>query len=237
MVQLPIHYAELETLYLQTLGQAAIPTLALVAPKGGEGVTSLAYALVRRSAAAGIKSLIVETNMAAPVLAQQLRLTTRSWSPDTAISDLPIQRIENTEVYVLPAPPIIDLSWSFRDLNKLRGMLESLNTLFPALILDTSPVLNRNRGNIPANIIAAAANTAVMVTLAGQTREMQVLEAKQDLDTSGAALIGTVINDRFSPALSDELCRETQRLEKYFPGWMAHLRSWLQTTPLLNQEI
>lgn len=45
------------------------------------------------------------------------------------------------------------------------------------------------------------------------------------------------MNDRFTPGLKEELIRETHRLDRLLPKWMAKLRDKFNRMVLLNQEL
>ena len=60
MKKLPIHYLEVEELFLKTLNRPDIRSLAVTSANSSEGVSTIAYTLSKRAKAAGKKTLLVE---------------------------------------------------------------------------------------------------------------------------------------------------------------------------------
>lgn len=235
MISLPIHYVELENVYARTLG-GGVSSLALASAQGDEGVSTLAYALARRAAAAGKKTLLIDFNLARPSVGERLALQSGEWVPDSASSTSAIIEFPSTGLAFLPATESRD-SLNFRDVNTLRNGIARWAEDFDCIVADTSPLNRHNQQNIPPDIVCAACEATLLVVLAGRTTENQVLEANGRLAVAGARLAGSVLNDRFSPPLSDELCRETRRFERWAPKLMDTLRRRIWSSALLNQEI
>ncbi len=98
MQDLPIHYAEVEAIYNQTVG-SGYKTLAITSSKAGEGKTTIAQAIVERAQVIGKKVLLVEMNTFNPVLSEKLRLNmTRPVTSNEIIA------IEEKGYSLLPAP-------------------------------------------------------------------------------------------------------------------------------------
>ena len=101
MKELPIHYAEVEAIYNQTIG-AGYRTIAVTSAKAGEGKTTVAQAIVERAQAVGKHVLLVELNTFNPVLSERLR---KSMSNEVAANE--IVAIESKGYSLLPAPESI----------------------------------------------------------------------------------------------------------------------------------
>lgn len=235
MIPLPIRYIELENVYAQTF-RSETRSVAVTAPQGGEGVSTLAYALARRAAAAGKNSLLVDMNLARPSIAGRFGLHCKEWSPEEDSSRQAIETFPSIFLSILPAPKRAR-SWAFRDPRTLRDCIERWTEDYDFVVIDTSPINRSNQGNIPSDLVCAACDATIMVALSGRTTENQVIEARGRLVAAGARLTGGVMNDRYMPHLADELCRETYRLERWLPNLMEMLRHKIRKSSFLNQEI
>ncbi len=234
--QLPDSYAELETIYRQSLDNAS-ESLAIVGPNGGEGCTSLILAMASRAAAAGEQVLVLELNFASPRLALYADRHAGNWDLKTPAANMPVLHHSKSGVNLLPAPLRVSNIHQFRDPQALRHLLENLLKIYTKVLIDCSPVNRQNRNNLPAETIAAQADTTLLLTLAGHSQESQILEAKERLSLTGANLIGCVINDRENPGLASELARETRRLDRYLPNMMHKIRQGISQSRIINQRI
>lgn len=235
MQQLPIHYEELEAVYTASIGQGN-KSVAVVSAVRGEGVSTLAYALARRAAANGKKTLLVDFNTARPSVAPRLGYADVAWRPaETSWQDAAIDC--GIGLSLLPAPVGSEGVLNLREVSRLRALIDEWSAAFEAVIFDTSPLTSANQANIPAERVAAVADGSILVTLAARTAETKVTEAVSKLRSADARLIGSVLNDRYNPGVADELCRETHRLDKFLPTLMAAARRIIRAHPFLNQEI
>lgn len=226
MSELPIHWAELEAVYARTVG-SGVRTLAVTAPEGGEGVTTLARALAERAAAVGIQTLYIDFNLNRPMIPGGSGLE----SEDT--DQTLILPTGSAGLDVVPAPTRAANLLTLRDPARLRTALAGELAGYDLIVFDTSPVNAANRGNIPAEAVAAACDATLLVVLSGRTRTAAAQAAAERLRTAGARLTGIVMNDRFAPTLADELCREAARLGRWLPGLSGRLQRWLRRRPFL----
>ncbi|HEY5789993.1 MAG TPA: capsular biosynthesis protein [Gammaproteobacteria bacterium] len=230
---LPIHYAELESIYHRTLARGT-RALALTCAAGGEGVTTLARALAERAAAGGRRTLLVDTNLAHPALHGHYGSPREAWSPADYADALHLADVPGL---TLLTAPLDGGEFGFRDPGALQAALHDWLQSFDVVIADTSPVNRRNRRNIPAEAVCGAFPATLMVVLAAATPESALVEAHQRLAAAGATLAGAVLNDRHLPGLASELCRETRRLDRLLPRTMAWARAAIGRSALLNQPI
>jgi Mrp family chromosome partitioning ATPase len=234
---LPINYQEVEAVYNTTIPSNSIQTVAVVGADGGEGVSSMAITLAIRAARAKRQVLLLELNMANPDLAARFGLERQPWTVDIEPEDLPIVKLQNLDIFVLPAPLSTDSDWKFRDPKYLQTLLNHLRGYFEHIIIDCSPVNRRNQQNFPTAIIAGLCQHTLLMLLAGSTHESQLIITKQLLDRHGANLCGSVINDRDNPGLALELCRETYRMGPFFKKTGKALRKWINDSRIINQRI
>ncbi len=235
MQQLPIHYEELEAVYATSVGQGN-KAIAVVSAVQGEGVSTLAYALARRAAANGKKTLLVDFNTARPSVAPRLGYPDAAWRPaNQTWKDAAIDC--GIGLSLLPAPVGSEGVLNLRETSRLKSLVDEWECTFEVVIFDTSPLTSANQANIPPERIAAIADGSILVTLAARTAETKVTEALSKLRSADARLLGSVLNDRYNPGVADELCRETHRLDRFVPNLMAAARRIIRAHPFLNQEI
>lgn len=236
MIPLPIHYTEVEDIYAKTLG-AGLSTLAIAAAEDGEGVSTLSYALARRCAAMGRKTLLVDFNRRQPSVGQRLAILTSGWLPGEPSAQDNIVQLSRTGLSILPAPTD-DTDWlTARDTSTLNRCFQQWRERFDCIVADTSPLTVRNQENFPPESVCASCDGTVLVVLTGRTSETRVLEARHKLADANARLAGVVLNDRYAPSLADELLRETRRFDKPMPGLMNKLRAMIRRSTFLNQAI
>jgi len=231
MQELPVHYAEVEAIYNQTIG-AGYKTLAITSAKAGEGKTTVAHALVERAQVVGKKVLLVEMNTFNPVLSEKLRL-----SLTEPMTDNQIIAIEDKGYSLLPAPNNIRDVLQYRESHILLKSIKSWLADFDCIIFDTSALTSLNQSNIPAEIICEVCEGALLVIEAGSTPASLIQEGVEKLKLKKVNLIGSILNDKINPSLLDELRRETYRLNRIFPTIMAKLRNRLGDIVLFNISI
>ncbi|NQY89793.1 MAG: CpsD/CapB family tyrosine-protein kinase [Colwellia sp.] len=231
MQELPIHYAEVETIYNQTIG-AGYKSLAITSAKAGEGKTTIAQAIVERAQVVGKKVLLVDMNTFNPVLSEKLR---RSITYQTNENE--IIAIEGKGYSFLPAPKDIQNVLRYRESDLLHKALNRWLTNFDCIIFDTSALTSLNQSNIPAEVISEVCEATILVVEAGETPANLIQESIEKLKLKRVNLIGSVLNDKSNPSLLAELLRETYRLNCLFPKLMAKLRKKLANIILLNVSV
>jgi Mrp family chromosome partitioning ATPase len=231
MQELPIHYAEVEAIYNQTIG-SGYRTLAITSAKAGEGKTTVAQALVERAQIVGKKVLLVEMNTFNPVLSQALRQ-----SITNNMTENQIMTVEGKGYSLLPAPKNIHDVLHYRESHLLLDSIKKWLADFDCIVFDSSALTSLNQSNIPAEIICDVCEGAILVIEAGTTPANLIQESVEKLKLKKVNLIGTVINDKSNPSLLAELQRETYRLNHLFPNVMAMLRKKLASLVLLNISI
>ena len=231
MQELPVHYAEVEAIYNQTIG-SGYKTLAITSAKAGEGKSTIAQAIVERAQIVGKKVLLVEMNTFNPVLSEQLRIT---------MTDLPTENsiitVENKGYSLLPAPKNIRDVLQCRESNLLLASIKEWLVNFDCIIFDTSALTSLNQSNIPAEIICEVCEGAVLVIEAGATPANLIQESIEKLKLKKVNLIGSILNDKTNPSLLTELQRESHRLNRLCPKLMAKLRKKLASIVLLNISV
>lgn len=226
MTMLSPYDPEIEALW-RAVGQAQARSVALVSSLPGEGTTMIASALARRAGLAGKPALLVDLNLIRPGLARLFGL-----------------QAAPGEIVTLPAfglsvmPNISDeQSRAWREPGALARQAVEWSDTYGLVVFDTAPVLSRDYDTVPGVAAAAAADAAILATLAGRTPVPAIRDARARLDVAGARLIGTVMNDRDNPTLLTELERETYRLAPRLPRAMAMFRDYLRRSTLLTVRV
>jgi Mrp family chromosome partitioning ATPase len=231
MQELPIHYAEVEAIYNQTIG-AGYKTLAITSAKAGEGKSTIAQALVERAQIIGKKILLVEMNTFNPALSEKLRLS----MTDKLINN-EIIAIEDKGYSFLPAPQDISEVLRYREANLLLKAISGWLMEFDCIIFDTSALTSLNQSNIPAEIICGVCEGSLLVIEAGKTPSNLIHEGIEKLKLKKVNLIGSILNDKTNPSLLTELQRETFRFNKFFPVLMDKIRKRLANSVLMNISV
>ncbi len=235
MLKLPIHYLEIETIYANTIGRG-MRSIAVTSSTPGEGCSTLAYTLSKRSEADGKHTLLVEVNLLHPELGDMSGHLHTDWLPNPGSADACIMHDDESDMDILPAPCDTD-AIMFRNLSSMNKLMEHWLESYDIVVFDTSPVNAINRNNIPAESICAMADGAVMMVMAGVTRQTDFQSAIDRLRHNDVNLVGVVFNDVNNPRIADEICRETRRLEKWFPNAMEKIRRYVRKSSFLNIEL
>ncbi len=245
MNELPIHYAELESIYSQTI-DCGVRSLAVTACNSGDGTTTLACALAKRAQAGGRKTLLVDMNFCHPSIGPELGLEGGSWKNLDNLLEEQISFVkesESTSAYlpksttplaVLPAPSTPTGNLMLREKGYLARCMEAWLQEYEVVIVDTSPLNAINRHNLPAERICSQCEGSILTVLAGITRQAQIQSAMERLRGHDIELSGCVFNDRFCPSLAEELIRESYRLQRWLPSLMHWFRQKVRKSALLN---
>ena len=231
MMNLPIHYAEVETIYSQTIG-AGYRSIAVTSAVAGEGKTSLAEALVKRAHIVDKKVLLVEMNTFNPVISERLRQLQLYTHQDNQVF-----AIEQQGFSFLPAPQKLKNVLKYRESNLLRTSITQWLNEFDCIVFDTAPLTALNQSNISSEVICEVCDGTVLIVEAGKTPANMIQESIEKLKTKKANLIGSVINDKSNPSLLTEMLRESARLNCFFPKLMQFIRTKLSQMVLLKVSV
>lgn len=235
LIKLPVNYLEVEEIYNNSIGKG-MRSVAVTAATPEEGTSTMAYALSKRSEVDGKKTLLVEVNMLHPELGDLSGQAHTDWFPDPDSADACVMGSEGGNLDILPAPSSAD-AIVFRSVARMSKLMQHWLEKYDVVIFDTSPVNARNRSNIPAESICAMADGAILVVMAGITRQTQFRAALDRLKHSDVTLLGIVFNDFRNPRLADEICRETRRLDRWLPNAMEKIRRKIKKSSFFNIDL
>ena len=241
MKKLPIHYLEVEELFLKTLNRPDIRSLAVTSANSSEGVSTIAYTLSKRAEAEGKKTLLVELDMVHPEFRDKSNESHSEWEPvEESASKVILHAVnnndENTSLDILPAPISKNIN-SLRNQENYVRLLEIWHQNYDAIIFDTSSLNARNQNNIPAENICSITDGTIIVVLAGETKTVHFDKAIERLDKSKTNILGIVFNDQINTSLASEVIRDTRRFDRIFPKTMEKIRKWVKASPFFNIEI
>lgn len=225
----------IETIYARTL-RLSLKHLAICSPSDGCGNTTLGWLVARRAALAGENVLLIEFNTRTPSLHEFAQCERKQWTPEDWQTS--VQTCHDlSRLDVLTCPDRAGHSIEFHNPESIKQLFSECRQHYNMVICDVPPLLQPHEDNIPADTICSACQGTIVNVLSGITTESQIDEVRDTLNQCGATLAAVVMNDKHTPCLRRELIRETYRLERIFPKWMAKLRQHCDKALLLNQEL
>lgn len=210
--------------------------IVLCSSEPGEGATSVAHALTQRMLLSGCKTLLIDFNMHNPSIKRLIELDNSSKSESHLLPALvSVDESFNTVVGV-PAPQHTSDIMRLRDPIYLRNLYQDWRKEFDYIVIDGGAINRRNKGNIPAEHIAACADACYLVVEAGSTHAESVEHAVTTLSSSQVNLAGTIINDQYFPDLKRELLRQIEKLPVFLRGIKTVLQRWVISSQFLSIE-
>lgn len=201
--------AEIEKLYLASELNGYRSTC-ITSCQSGDGVTSIASAFAERCMLAGHSTLYVDLNLFNPAF-HDLDLV------DLEQQGQLIEHTESRRLFVgVPAPREPSAQLAFKDPTTLKNTVAKWLTQYDRVVIDTSPILLVNKGNIPAQSVANACDSTLLVLAYGETSTSQLEQAKQLLSTDGISLTGAIMNMKHAPSFTQEIARQINKM-KFIP--------------------
>ena len=202
--------AEVEKLYLTSELNGHRSTC-ITACQSGDGVTSIASAFAERCMLAGHSTLYVDLNLFNPAF-HDLELVNLEQQGQL------IEHKESKRLFVgVPAPREASAQLAFKDPTMLKKTVAQWLTQYDRVVIDTSPLLQVNKGNIPAQSVANACDSTLLVLAYGETTTSQLEQAKQLLSTDGILLSGAIMNMKHAPSFTQEIARQLNKM-KFIPS-------------------
>lgn len=222
--------AEVEKLYL-TAELNGYRSTCITACQSGDGVTSIASAFAERCMLAGHSTLYVDLNLFNPAF-HDLDLVNLEQQGQL------IEHKESKRLFVgVPAPREASTQLAFKDPTTLKSTVAKWLTQYDRVVIDTSPLLQINKGNIPAQSVANACDSTLLVLAYGETTTSQLEQAKQLLATDGILLSGAIMNMKHAPSFTQELGRQLNRMKFIPQKWRTNLCNKLSQNEFLNLPI
>lgn len=224
-----LHY-ETEQLFIRAEDKAC-KSICITACEQEAGVTSVAMALAERYLLAGYNTLLVDLNLFQPSFAP-VKSDDES-SLTSLIEDKKTKKCfhgiccDNESINIL----------QMRQVQHLEKRISEWKSNYDRVVIDTSPLLRKNKGNIPANVVASVCDSTILIVLAGYTNRSDLILALKLLNNQKTHLLGTILNNVKNPNLQEELKREIKRLTflpKPIVNW---LNTQIKNNSFLNYNI
>ncbi|USD39946.1 AAA family ATPase [Vibrio sp. SCSIO 43135] len=227
---IPATHAEIEQIYLAA-ELAGCRSLCITACQSGDGVTSIASALTERYLLAGHNTLLVDLNMFNPAF-RTLELS----ESDDQSQALWIEHKESHQLFTgVAIPNDRSTQLAYKDPALMAKAVTAWNQQYDRVIVDTSPLLQVNKGNIPAQSVASACEKTVLVVRGGVNTTSQLQAATELLNCGNIELLGSILNIKDQPSLSLEIIREIRRIP--LPQKLRQkVESWFSRNEFLSQS-
>ena len=225
---IPATHAEIEQIYLAA-ELAESKSLCITACQSLDGVTSVASALTERYLLAGHKALLVDLNLFNPAFKEM----TLPHDDDTHL----IEHMDSHRMFtgvVVPSDKSTQLA--YKDPTFMKIAVKKWEDQYDRVIIDTSPILQVNRGNIPAQSVASACDNTILVVKGGTTTTGHVSKAIELLHSDKIHLLGTVLNVKDQPTLSLEIIRELRRVPFIPKRLRIKMEKWINQSEFLSQS-
>ena len=241
MIPIALHEKTVQNCFYQIQRQG-LKSLAITATRREEGVSTFSYALARRAAATGIKVLLIDFNIPHPGQTKKLALQRTYWMPQKNFKAQKITPLSNTNLSFLSAPSNLKDQWAFQDQKSIRAMLEDLEREYDLIIADMPSILEPD-SNLQTEIMCAAFEKTLLMVLSSHTVETEISKVKLLLDEAKVPLLGTIMNDPYTPSLVEEILRQLDKIEHPFGGFFNFsfvtnvLKKWVAKNAFLNQSL
>ncbi len=228
--------SELENIYLRSLG-AGLRSLAITSSNPGEGVSSLAVALVQRHLLAGKSTLLVD--LGGNQAGETCRLTPALDGSPLSSTEPRLLTNEGCSYALLgiPAPGGRKASLDWCNPGQLEGHIETWLKQFDAVVIDCPNFSQPGAVPVSAERIVGACEAVLLVVMAGVTTEPAVRHTCERIESARGRLAGCVLNELYNPSLKQEMLRESARLPKVFGRLKARLLQSIERNRLLSLEI
>ncbi|WGV99057.1 chromosome partitioning protein ParA [Vibrio sp. YMD68] len=223
---IPATHAEIEQIYLSA-ELSGCKSLCITACQSLDGVTSVASALTERYMLAGHNALLVDLNMFNPAFKE----LTISPEGNTQL----IEHVDSHRLFTgVAIPSDQSTQLAYKDPTFMSHAVQKWQGQFDRVIIDTSPLLQINRGNIPAQSVASACDKTILVVKGGCTTSSHIKKAIELLSSDQIHLLGTILNVMDQPTLSAEMIRELRRIPFFPKKLKIKLELWLSRNEFLS---
>jgi capsular exopolysaccharide synthesis family protein len=192
-------YERLASAILQAMAGAPFKTMMVVAPERGEGTSTVATGLAR-TLGTRIRVVLVDGDFRSPSLAGRFDLDDAAGLADVLAGRALVAAVaaetDVANLRVVAAGGVADDSIRLLSSPRLSGVVQELAADSDLVILDVPPVL-RYADSLS---IASRVERVVLVTCAERTQRGDLERAKDELEKSGAVILGVVLNRKPSHA-------------------------------------
>ncbi len=192
-------YERLGSKIIHTRAATPFQTIMVAAPDHGEGASTVAVGLASSLAQrTGLRVVLVDANFRHPLLAEMLHVEGTTGFADVLDGDADLDgaivMTDTPGLALLPAGHAG--ARRLLDTPRLAAVCEELRSQADVIIFDAPPVLPY----ADTLTLAAKVDRVVLVTRAERTQRGRLERATAELQTSGAAILGVVLNRKASHA-------------------------------------
>ena len=191
-------YQSIKTKIITRFSDNAIKTIMITGTSRqcGTSTTSVGFAT---TLAADCKSrvLLIEANTRLPSFSRFFNLQpglglSDLFSPGTDEELLPFQTAVTNNLYVIPAGERKPGVNTFFESDRFDAILDQFRRAFDYVILDAPPVISHDE----PKVLGKKVDGVILVSRSGKSRQRVAIRAKNELETSGATILGVVLNRR-----------------------------------------
>jgi len=194
-------YERLGSRILHALAAAPFKTVMIASPDHGEGTTTVAEGLALALAERGrLNVLLVDANFRSPALGEMFHAEpvaglSEALAGEAAIDGV-IAETGTPNLRFIPAGGMLDGPARLLDTPRLPTLLGDLGEKSDVVIFDAAPILPY----ADTLTLSSKVDRVILVTQAERTQRGHLERAKDELEKSGATILGVVLNRKASHA-------------------------------------
>jgi hypothetical protein len=222
MKLIPHEYQEIEAI-CSDLSKTKAHCILVCSLNGASGVTTLCHSVAERLKVKHNKVLIMDLN---PISDDKLDLyDAQPW----CFSDISCQLniVEGNGIDYLSMANLRDLEPA-KNQTVISDAIERLEQEYSHIILDMSPVLKVNRGNIPFMSLSTSADVCFLVVALGKDDEEALCNGQKALEEAGISNIKLVVNQNHQPPLGGLLLQSIDNNLQNYPKVSSTLKSMIR---------
>jgi hypothetical protein len=219
---IPHEYQEIEAI-CSDLNKTKARCILVCSLAGASGVTTICQSVAERFKAKHNRVLIMDLN---PISEDKVSLLdAEPW----CFSDISCQLniVEGDGIDYLSMSNLKDLEPA-KNQQVLADAIERLKQEYSHIILDMSPVLKVNRGNIPFQSLSTCVDTCFLVVALGKDDEEALCNGQKQLEESGISNIKLLVNQNHQPPLGGLLLNAIEDKLINYPNLAATLKSMIR---------
>lgn len=190
-------YKKLRTAVLLSTANRALQTLLVTSSLPGEGKTTAVINTGLVMSQTGAKVLLIDGDLRHPSLHEILGLDNERGLSTILTSDLSeaealsmIEQYNDSSLYVLPSGPATDNPAELLGSERMRRLIETVNSTFSHIIIDSPPISLFTDAVLVSSLV-----DGVLMVVRGPRSPRQVARySLQSLDAIGAPILGVVLN-------------------------------------------
>ena len=174
-----------------------VKSIVFSSAKHGEGTSTIAsYFALSLSKEGDSRILVIDANLRNPVFHKIFGVQNGKGLAELLTNEMDInsaiQATSYRNLLVMPAGRCIQNQAHKFENKRLKGIIGELKAEFDFVILDSAPILPYS----DTQVLASKLDGVILIVKAEHTRWEVVQNAKEDLEKSGAHILGAILNDR-----------------------------------------